>query len=247
MKFFFVRCLFYYLIFFPLHIKATEQVLAYVESIPPFVVINQAGISGAAISILNEALRESNVAIDYQNIIWARAFFESKSKPNIILTGLNRTAYREQHFHWLLKLPLTSNRQHVFLWHVKNKKVELKNASLAVVQGEHKKNYYKYYVESLGFTPNIFTVGTRAQVIHMLFRHRVDYMLGGELGMPSMIKELGYDPTMMERGVQLKSTSQGLYIAISKHTDIKLVNRIKKALDDLSKNGRIIEIMSSWE
>jgi len=251
MKYICSRFLFYFLALIPLHGKASDEVLAYVERILPYVIINNNNIAGAAIDILDEALKESEVDIHYQEIIWSRALYESNNKPNIILTGLNRNTFREDKFHWLYKLPIHTDRQRLFLWQLKsksakNKKRGLKNASITVMQGDYKSKPYKRYVESLGYQANIYPVGSREQVIHMLFKGRVDYILGGEIKNAWRVKKLGYDPDIIEQVVEIPNTSQGLYIAIGKHSDIKLVNKISKALADLDQSGRASEIMSLW-
>ncbi len=251
MKSIFSLFLFSLVVLMPLSAKASDRVLAYVEQIPPYVFINGDKITGSTIDILDEALKGSDVDIHYQEIIWSRALHESKNKPNIILTGLIRNAFREDKFHWLFKVPVHTNRQRYFLWQLKSKANEnekrgLKNASIAVTQDDHKSKSYKSYVEGLGYQANIYSVGSREQVIHMLFKGRVDYILGGVLNNAWKLKSLGYDPDMIERVVEIPNTSQGLYIAIGKHTDIKLVNKIRKALADLEQSGRVSEIMSLW-
>lgn len=251
MKSIFSLFLFFLIGVIPFYVKASNSVLAFVEQIPPYVFINNNNITGSTIDILDEALKESDVEISYEEIIWSRALYESKKKPNILLTGLVRNASREDKFHWLYKLPLSTNRQRIFLWQLKsksegNKKRGLKNASISVTQSDHKSKSYKIYLESLGYQANIYSVGSRAQVIHMLFKERVDYMFGGELNKIQELKDLGYDPNMIERALEIPHTGQGLYIAIGKHTDIKLVNKIKKALADLEQSGRVNEIMSLW-
>jgi len=242
---------FYFVALMPLYGQASDKVLAYIERIPPYVFIDNNKITGSTIDILNEALTASDVDVHYQEIIWSRALYESINKPNIILTGLNRNASREDKFHWLYKVPVLSNRKRFFLWQLKskakeNKKRGLKNASITVMQGDHKSKSYKSYVEGLGYQANIYSVGSREQVIHMLFKGRVDYILGGELSNAWRVKSLGYDPDMIERVVEIPNTSKGLYIAIGKHTDIKLVNKIRKALADVEQSGRVNEIMSQW-
>lgn len=251
MKYIFSLFLFYFAALIPLYGKASDKVLAYIEQMPPYVVIDNNKVTGSTIDILNEALKESDVDINYQEIIWSRALYESINKPNIILTGLNRNAFREHKFHWLYKVPVHTNRQRFFLWQLKSKSIEnkkrgLKNASITVMQGDHKSKSYKSYVEGLGYQANVYSVGSREQVIHMLFKGRVDYILGGELSNAWRVKGLGYDPDMIERVVEIPNTSQGLYIAIGKHTDIKLVNKIRKALADVEQSGRVSEIMSLW-
>ena len=251
MKSIFSLFLFSLVVLMPLSAKASDRVLSYVEQIPPYVFINGDKITGSTIDILDEALKESDVDIHYQEIIWSRALHESKNKPNIILTGLIRNAFREDKFHWLYKVPVHTNRQRYFLWQLKSKANEnekrgLKNASIAVTQDDHKSKSYKSYVEGLGYQANIYSVGSREQVIHMLFKGRVDYILGGVLHNAWKLKSLGYAPDMIERVVEIPNTSQGLYIAIGKHTDIKLVNKIRKALADLERSGRVSEIMSLW-
>ena len=251
MKTVFSLFLFYSVALMPFYVKASDRVLAYIEQIPPYVFIENNNIIGSTIDILDEALIESEIDIRYQEIIWSRALYESKNKPNIILTGLIRNAFREDKFHWLYKVPVHTNRQRFFLWQLKSKATEnekrgLKNASVTVTQDDHKSKSYKSYVEGLGYQANIYSVGSREQVIHMLFKGRVDYILGGELNNAWKLKELGYDPDMIERVVEIPNTSQGLYIAIGKHTDTKLVNTIRKALADLERSGRVSEIMSQW-
>ncbi len=251
MKSIFSLFLFSLVVLMPLSAKASDRVLAYVEQIPPYVFINADKITGSTIDILDEALKGSDVDIHYQEIIWSRALHESKNKPNIILTGLIRNAFREDKFHWLFKVPVHTNRQRYFLWQLKSKANEnekrgLKNASIAVTQDDHKSKSYKSYVEGLGYQANIYSVGSREQVIHMLFKGRVDYILGGVLHNAWKLKSLGYDPDMIERVVEIPNTSQGLYIAIGKHTELKLVNKIRKALADLEQSGRVSEIMSLW-
>lgn len=251
MKYIFSRFLFYFVALIPLYGEANDEVLAYIERILPYVVIDNNIITGATVDILNEALKESDINIHYQEIIWSRALYESKSKPNIILTGLHRNAFREDKFHWLYKLPIHADRQRFFLWQLKSKSTEnkkrgLKNASITVMQSDHKSKSYKRYVEGLGYQANIYPVGSREQVIRMLFKGRVDYILGGELKNAWRVKKLGYDPDMIEQVVEIPNTSKGLYIAIGKHTDIKLVNKVSKALADLEQSGRVSEIMSLW-
>lgn len=243
--------LFYFIVLMPLYGNANAKVLAYIEEIPPYVVMNNNNIAGSTIDILNEAFKESNIDIDYQEIIWSRALFESENKPNIMLTGLIRNTFREHKYHWLYKIPVNTNRQRYFLWQLKSKSAEnkkrgLKNASITVVQGDNKIKSYKSYVEGLGYQANIHPVGRREQVIHMLFKERVDYILGGELSNAWRLKDLGYSVDMIERVVEIPNISQGLYIAIGKHTDVKLVNKIRKALADLEQSGRVSEIMSQW-
>jgi ABC-type amino acid transport substrate-binding protein len=251
MKFVFFQLFFYFVALIPLYGNAGDKVLAFVEQIPPYVFINNNNITGSTIDILNEALRASDVDIRYQKINWSRALHESKKKPNIILTGLIRNAFREEKFHWLYKVPVHSSRQRIFLWQLKSKSAEnnkrgLKNAFISVTQDDHKSRSYKNYVEGLGFQANIYSVGSREQVIHMLFRKRVDYIFGGELNNEWKLKEMGYDPDMIERVIEVPNTHQGLYIAIGKHTDIQLVNKIRKSLTDLEQSGRVSEIMSQW-
>ena len=243
--------LLYVVVLMPLNGQASDKILAYIERIPPYVLIENNKITGSTIDILNEALTESDVDIHYQEIIWSRALYESKNKPNIILTGLHRNAFREEKFHWLYRVPVHTNMQIFFLWQLKSKAIEnekrgLKNASIAVMQDDHKSKSYKSYVESLGYQANIYSVGSREQVIHLLFKGRVDYIIGGEQSNIWRLKELGYDPDMIERVVEIPNTSQGLYIAIGKQTDIRLVNKISKALADLERSGRVNEIMALW-
>lgn len=230
---------------------AADKIRVYVEHIPPFVLTDKESVSGAAIEIINHAASASGIEIDYQEIVWSRAFHEAKHKANVMLTGLVRTKSREHDFHWLLPLPIAVERQNVYLWGLnkdarKSPPKDIKNATVAVVLGDHKVQYYKNYMDKLGLKPNIYTVGSREQVIHMLFHNRVDYILSGELARAELIGTLGYDVSLIERGPQMLNTSKGLYIALSKPTNTALVKRLEKALNDLASSGVISEIATKW-
>lgn len=244
-------CLFtYFLALMPLKVSASTDLIAYVEQIPPFVYVNQGAITGGAIDILNEAGKRRDISIKYQAVPWSRAFHESLNKPNVILTGLNRTQAREDEFYWLMQLSFPKRRQSTYLWRLKSTSSQrtksLKHGVVAMVRGDHKIQYYHDYMKSLGYTPNIYPVANREQVIHMLFKERVDYILGGELNKPLQVKALGYDASLIERGPKIPNTSQGLYIAISKKTDIEFVEQMKASLLGLTQSGRVREIMAKW-
>jgi len=251
MKYILTLSIFYLATLMPLHSLAKDELIAYVENLPPSVIVSEDNISGAVIDILTEALRHSDISIEYQNINWSRALYESKNKPNVVLTGLNRTLEREKQFYWLLQLSKATERQDIYLWQLKKtqadeKQKSLNDAVVAMVQGDHKIQYYRDYIESLGFKANIYEVGSREQVIHMLFKGRVDYILGGELNRPWHVEALGYDLAMIERGLKIPNTSKGLYIAISRDTDIRLVHKIEGRLVELARTGRVSEIMAAW-
>jgi ABC-type amino acid transport substrate-binding protein len=251
MKYIYSLFLFFFVAIQPLYSNASDKILAYVEQIPPYVFINDNSITGSIIDILNEALKEHDIDIHYQEINWSRALYESEHKANTLLTVVIRNPSREHKYHWLYKLSVHTKKQRFFLWRLKNTSTEnkqrgLKNASVSVMRGAHKISSYEHYVEELGYQANIYPVGSREQVIHMLFKGRVDFIIGGELNNPWRVKSLGYDPDMIERVVELPNTSQGFYIAIGKHTELALVNKIRKALVDLEQSGRVSEIMSQW-
>ncbi|QBG37280.1 substrate-binding periplasmic protein [Litorilituus sediminis] len=244
--------IFYCLCLLSITASAADKIRVYVEHIPPFVFTDENKISGMAIDIINQAAKASGIKVEYQEIVWSRAFHEAKHKANVMLTGLVRTKSREHDFHWLLALPMAVKRQNIYLWGLtKNAREkapkDISNAMVAVVLGDHKVQYYKNYMDKLGLRPNIYTVGSREQVIHMLFRNRVDYILSGELARSELIDSLGYDVSLIERGPQMLNTSKGLYIALSKPTNSALVKRLEKALNALVSSGVISEIATKWQ
>lgn len=244
--------LFFFLILCPCLALAKNKVVAYVEHSPPLILVKDNHISGATVDFLNQSLSNTDIIVIFEEINWARAYLEAQQQPNIILTGLNRTPDREKQFHWLLKLPMDQNSHNVFFWQradspLKSQKNKLKNARIAVVLDDHKVEYLKDYIENLDHAPSIYTVGSREQAIHMLFKRRVDYILGGAMTKAWKVKALGYDIGQLERGPLLPNSNKGLYIALSKHTDITLVNKIQQALKSNVVNGRMKEAIIKWE
>jgi len=228
-----------------------DKVVAYVEHNPPFILVEDNHISGAAVDILNKAMGGNDITFEFQQITWARAYLEAQQKPNIILTGLNRTPARDPNFHWLFKLPITYNSQKVYFWQLKSsahssQKVSLAEARVAVVLDDYKVEYYENYMASLGLLPKKYAVSSRAQAIHMLFKKRVDYILGGELRDAWKVTELGYDVEQIERGQLIPNENKGIYIAMSKLSNADLVEKIKSALQHNAENGQISEIIKFW-
>jgi len=240
------------LLSFSFYVKGKDKLVAYVEQIPPFIIVEKDKVLGAAVDILDKAISQHDASIEYYEIPWSRALFEAQTKPNIILTGINRLPSREEDFFWLLKLPIKYDGQKVFFWQLKKKqmqfnKVNLKTSRIAIMSGDYKAELFNKYLKNRIEKPNIYTVTSREQAINMLFKKRVDYILGGELDKAWKVKELGYDVNLLERGPMLPNENKGLFIAISKKTDIKLIDQLKNKLRQMETNGELDKIIRSWE
>ncbi len=81
----------------------------------------------------------------------------------------------------------------------------------------------------------------------MLYKGRVDLMMDDEIIMVYSIKKLGLNPSKYKEALVIPEFAAEHYLAASSKTLNQLVNKFKKALKKIKKDGTYNKIMRKWK
>ncbi len=230
--------------FFSTYVNA-EKITVITEYLPPFQVKNNDGsLGGYATEVVNELFVITNDEAHVEVLPWARGYDRALIERNTLIFSIAHTKERHSLFHWIGAL----RYERFFFWGLKSQFSEpfidinqLKDISVASPKGHNSEQY----LTSKGFN-NIYRVVKSDQQVQMLYRHRVDMVLGNSLIIKSQAEELGHNPNDLMPLFEASDLSNSLDIAFSKNTDTKLVKRYQEAFQLLVESGKLAQIQKKW-
>lgn len=219
------------ILFVASHQLRAESLRVVTEHFPPYQLVENGKIvGGTSIVFINAMLKQLDLQNDIEVYPWARAYKMALNKPNVLIFTIARTPQREQLFHWIGDF----NSMDSYLWSLKN------NYSLSVNTLDSAKNYIvgvpkddntHHFLKQRGFTEqkNLYTVRNRNVVVQMLFKGRVDLIMGAENVLRNRIENLGYAFDDLQKVLKLPANDGRLSIAMSKETPIATVRKFQAA------------------
>jgi polar amino acid transport system substrate-binding protein len=200
---------------------------------------------GPSIEILKALLTESKLTADIQLMPWARAFSLAKKERNTLILSIIRTPVRENQFHWIGKV---SELALVFISlsdkpenKVSNDQ-QAKNKKIAIIRDS---NGHKELV-TRGFEvgKNLYLVATLEQMFTLFINNRVDLVYVD----PNMIEKFIQEKKLKNVGINFNPITshhhRESYIAASKNTDIKLLNKLKRAMEKIKQTEKYAELVA---
>ena len=89
---------------------------------------------------------------------------------------------------------------------------------------------------------NLYVANNRQQAVQMLFKGRVDLLMGGDIVLKNRLAQMGLSIQKLEKVFTLPRRRTGLSVALSKTTSKKLVTKFIHAFDALSKEAEFNEL-----
>lgn len=244
---------FYTLIFlFPCLSYATNQaeqpvtsLKVVTEALPPFQMINDDGqLDGYSIELVRHLLKRSNIEAQIEVLPWQRAYRYSQEKKNVIIFSTGRTKEREDLFHWVGLL----HSQELYFFRLATNKVDdsqglesLKKYNVGVTSNYPSDEFLKSHQ-----FPNVERLERPNKTVKMLFENRIDLILINSRAMRKQIKQYGFKYEDVEIVTKVPTISGGLYIAMSKDSDLSLVARLRQNYNDMRVEGVIDKIKKRW-
>lgn len=231
--------------FFTSTLLANNEIQIVAEEFHPYQFKSADGASGIAVEVIKGALAEVNMTADVQLLPWARAYLTAKENPNTILLSVSRTKNRENQFHWLGQI----EKHELHLWVNANKwsttslaKDELKSLRIGVPRDGHQHYFITHHPSFKG--NSIVIVNTKEQLLKMLDKGRIDALLGDERLLKNRLSRINLSPEIIKSVHKFESQDTVLYIAISKSTDIKLVNALKNSFNKYSQTQEFKKLIN---
>jgi polar amino acid transport system substrate-binding protein len=212
------------------------------EEYPPLTFQGKTGVTGFAVDVVQEI--QKVLKTDYKPTLvdWDTAYQRALSEPNVVIFTIEKTAERDTLFNWIG--PLGENI--TYLYAPKDTKLQLANIEDAQALksiGTVTNWFSEQHLVKQGFT-NLISSAKPAECLRMLMENKVEAAAFTDLTFGMIAQEAGFSPTDAKPLMELLRTEY--YIAVSKGTDQKIVDKWSKAFQSLETSGTLDQLRNKW-
>ncbi len=225
-----------------------NEITVVTEEWAPYNYKENGKITGMGTEIVRATLKKANIEAKIEMYPWSRAYQMAEMSKNHLIFTMARTEEREKKFKWIG--PFAQRKMYLF------KKKERED--FTIIKLEDIKLYQTGLVRSDAmvefFESNGFISGTHFQVvpteddnIKKLFAKvkRIDFITGSELSLAFKMKQLGYNYSDVKKEFLLIDKG-GYYMAFNNKTSDELVNRVRKAFEEIKSDGTMNKIKEKY-
>jgi polar amino acid transport system substrate-binding protein len=228
---------------------AVDHIRIVTEELPPYNMMQDGRLTGMSTEVVQAVLKEIGVDAGIQLMPWARAYDIALNSENVLIYSITRTAQREKLFKWVgVIAPM-----HWYLFSKPERDIRLEDLDdarkyqIATV----KEDAGEQYLVSKGFNvgQNLQSNNKYEYNYEKFKLGRVDLWISIELNALYLIRQAGDDPARtVVRALSLPDLGgdDGLNMAFSLKTPDATVNRFRKGLDTIRKNGTYDAILRKW-
>ena len=221
---------------------SAQTIQAVTEDAPPYTYVEQGKVVGPVTEVVEQSLQRAGFK-DYRVSLypWARAYDLAQKQPHVLIFLIARTPAREAQFHWtgeIMKI-----EYHLYRWRGRSVEVPQLDAARAYSIGVMRDDVRQQYLQSKGFTKLVVS-SQPLDNFRKLVNGQVDLvpLTAGEV--PSLCKEAAVDCAQLERVLTLHEASTGLYMAYSRPTPPEVVERTRKAFEQLQAEGAVKRLLA---
>ena len=221
---------------------SAQTIQAVTEDAPPYTYVEHGKVTGPVTEVVEQSLQRAGFK-DYRVSLypWARAYDLAQKQSHVLIFLIARTPAREAQFHWtgeIMKI-----EYHLYRWRGRSVEVPQLDAARAYSIGVMRDDVRQQYLQSKGFTKLVVSAQPLDN-FRKLVNGQVDLvpLTAGEV--PSLCKEAAVDCAQLERVLTLHEASTGLYMAYSRPTPPEVVERTRKAFEQLQAEGTVKRLLS---
>ena len=221
---------------------SAQTIQAVTEDAPPYTYVEQGKVVGPVTEVVEQSLQRAGFK-DYRVSLypWARAYDLAQKQSHVLIFLIARTPAREAQFHWtgeIMKI-----EYHLYRWRGRSVEVPQLDAARAYSIGVMRDDVRQQYLQSKGFTKLVVSAQPLDN-FRKLVNGQVDLvpLTAGEV--PSLCKEAAVDCAQLERVLTLHEASTGLYMAYSRPTPPEVVERTRKAFEQLQTEGTVKRLLT---
>jgi polar amino acid transport system substrate-binding protein len=206
-------------------------------------------LTGMSTEVVQAVLKEVGVQASIQSMPWARAYDIALNSENVLIFSITRTAQREKLFKWVgIIAPV-----HWYLFSKPGRNISLDHLDDArnYQIGTVKEDAGEQYLVTKGFAvgKNLQSSNKYEYNYEKFKLGRIDLWISIELNALYLIRRAGDDPdSTAVRALSLPELDgeAGLNMAFSLKTPDALVERFRKGLETIRKNGTYAAILKKW-
>lgn len=222
--------------------KNNQKLSILTEEWPPISYEEDGKAQGFAVDVVKEIQAITNDEHTIQVVPWTRGYREVRTEPNVVLFTVIRTKEREKMF--TLLGPLGYNEVALYGLEQKNLPVHsLEDAKKLMGIAANDDSLFDSTLRGVGFK-NIVLTKDPVQEARLLAAGRVDLICNDFMVIEAALKKAGFGHLRLKRYLLIEKSQ--FYIAFSKGTSKDVIDRWKKALKQLKKDGSFQKISQKW-
>jgi polar amino acid transport system substrate-binding protein len=229
--------------------RAAEELHIVTEELPPYNMTQNGQVTGLSTEVVQAVLKEAGVQAPIQSMPWARAYDIALNSENVMIYSITRTPQREKLFKWVGIVAPT----HWFLFARSGSGIRLntlddaRKYQIATVN----EDAGEQYLVGKGFVigKNLQSSSKYELNYEKLRLRRVDLWIANELNALYLVRQAGDDSgDAVTRVLALPELGSGggLDIAFSLKTPDATVERFRKALQAIKRNGTYDTLQRKW-
>lgn len=229
-------------------VRAGETIKILTEEYPPFNYTDKGKITGLGTEVVQAVLKEINIEGQIQSMPWARAYETAQNSENVMIYSINRSKEREKLFKWIGLITPTE----FYLFSLKSRNLQLSdiNSAKNLQIGTVNQDVGEQYLTLQGFAVgrNLQSSNKYELNYEKLKLGRVDLWVMNEMSAYYIARQAGDDPTqMLQKSLRIPELSGGgNYMAFGLKTSDALVERFRKGLEAIKKNGIYDALQKKW-
>ena len=230
-------------------VAGAAEIRIVTEEMPPYNMTQHGKITGLSTEVLRAVLDEVGMQAPIQPMPWARAYDLALNSENVLIYSIARTPQREKLFKWVGVVAPTN----WYLYARADNRLNLSGTDdvrkyqVATVNEDAGEQYLVNKGSSVG--KNLQSSSKYELSYEKLKLGRVDLWIANELNAYYVVRQAGDDPSKaIVRVLALPDLSPdgGLSLAFSPQTSDALVERFRKALETIKRNGTFDTIKKRW-
>jgi len=229
-------------------VQAENSLIIVAEHFPPYQIKGNTGVTGLSIDVLNAMNTTLSIDESVQIYPWSRAYKMALNIPNTLILGIAKTKERTELFRWV---GILASKDTPAIWTLKENQSQIEINWDNITQfrtalPREDSNLKILMDKGLKINDNLFLVNQFEQVIGMLRKGRIDYIIAGKNTLEYQIISMGLNKDSFQSKVINEFPSAPLAIAFSKNSDEELVKRYQEAFQHLAQKGEIEDLTRKW-
>lgn len=234
--------LIYILVAVPVFGQAIQVVT---EEYPPFNYSENGKVFGFCTDVVREVLKRANLDYSIHSYPWSKSYEIAQSQANVLIYSIGRNVEREPLFKWVDVI----TRTEVYFFKMKSR-VDIKIKTFDNIKkykiGAVRDDFRAQWLMKRGFEDQLQLVPDDRQNMRNLFDRKIDIFPIGELVAYNIAHQEGRAFNDLEKAMYIKDMSADLYMAFSNQTPEVVVEKCKKTLFEIKKDGTYDKIKSKY-
>jgi len=224
-------------------LRAEEHLQVITSDFPPYNYVENQVPKGFCTEIVLALLKETGHNVPITTLPWARAYQTALKYENTLIYTIARTPERESDFLWV-RLVVSA---HPSLFSLKNNPIHLTalEDARAHLIGTSRNDSRLRFLQNQGITNLELATHARMNAVKLI-NHRITLWAEDELAAIYTLKQMGMNPDQtIKKALELNIKLDG-YLAFSKKTPLKLVEKFATALKRIKESGSYTQIKNKY-